>query len=156
MQFHCIVQSCIQQVTNQPKKITCNICHQVGVMLEKFFGSLHTLNTNIYTNIHKPIKQQLCQKLKGEHFKQQCTGICFCIGHHLKKKKKQNSGQSLLYQQQTQFIKSKSTWSSGGCIFGKLHSHVLLKISIPLFLSRNNLLWDTCNYHPWETKEILV
>ena len=128
MQFHCIVHSCIQQITNQPKTITCNICHQVRVILEKFFGSLHTLNTNIYTNIHKPIKQQLCQKLEGEHSTEQCTGICFCIGHYLKKKK--NSQQSLLYHQQTQLIKSKSTWSSGGRIFGKLHSHVLLKISV--------------------------
>lgn len=121
MQFHCIVHSCIQEITNQPKKITCNICHQVGVILEKFFRSLHTLNTNIYTNIHKPIKEQLCQKLKGVHSNQQCTGICFCIGHHLKKKKEKKQWAKFLpYQQQTQLIKSKSTWSSGECILGKI------------------------------------
>ena len=145
MQFHCIVHNCIQQITNQPKKITCNICHQVGVILEKFFSSLHTLNTNIYINIHKPIKEQMCQKLKGVHSKQQLVHMYLPLhwppSQKKRKKKKQNSGQSLLYQQQTQLIKSKSPWSSGGCIFGKLHSHVLPKNSRPLFPSCNNLLW---------------
>ena len=87
----------------------------------------------------------MCQKLKGVHSKQQLGHMYLPLhwppSQKKKRKKKQNSGQSLLYQQQTQLIKSKSTWSSGGCIFGKLPSHVLPKNSRPLFPSRNNLLW---------------